>query len=140
MNINLHQKQAELRKFQDLIFVVLQEVIQDKNQQEVIFGDMHNENVSHPNYYNKNGRKECIVEMEEKYGAEMTAVFCLMNAYKYLYRAGEKDGNSEMQDNLKAKWYFDYANKLIKEYGGLFVNKMSIQDSDLYLDIREMLG
>ena len=98
------------------------------------------EYINHPPHYLKGDRKECIVEMEEKYGAEMTAVFCLMNAYKYLYRAGEKDGNSEMQDNLKAKWYFDYANKLIKKYGGLFVNKMSIQDSDLYLDIREMLG
>ena len=98
------------------------------------------EYINHPSHYLKGGRKECIVEMEEKYGAEMTAVFCLMNAYKYLYRAGEKDGNSEMQDNLKAKWYFDYANKLIKEYGGLFVNNMSIQYSDLYLDIREMLG
>ena len=119
---------------------MLQEVIQDKNQQEVIFGDMHNENVSHPNYYNKNGRKECIVEMEEKYGAEMTAVFCLMNAYKYIYRAGEKDGNSEMQDNLKAKWYFDYANKLISSYGTLFWNNDRIEDSELYLDIREMLG
>ena len=97
------------------------------------------EQVNHPSHYQKNGRKECIVEMEEKYGAEMTAVFCLMNAYKYIYRAGEKDVNSEMQDNLKAKWCFDYANKLIKEYGGLFVNTMSIQDSDLYLDIREML-
>ena len=97
------------------------------------------EYINHPSYYQKNGRKECIMEMEEKYGAEMTAVFCLMNAYKYLYRAGEKDGNSEMQDNLKAKWCFDYANKLINEYGGLFVNTMSIQDSDLYLDIREIL-
>ena len=98
------------------------------------------EYINHPSHYLKGGRKECIVEMEEKYGAEMTAVFCLMNAYKYLYRAGEKDGNSEMQDNLKAKWYFDYANKLIKEYGGLFVNKMPIQESELYEDIKEMLG
>ena len=98
------------------------------------------EQVNHPSHYLKGGRKECIVEMEEKYGAEMTAAFCLMNAYKYLYRAGEKDGNSEMQDNLKAKWYFDYANKLIKEYGGLFVNKMPIQESELYEDIKEMLG
>ena len=63
-----------------------------------------------------------------------------VNHPSHYHRAGEKDGNSEMQDNLKAKWYFDYANKLIKEYGGLFVNTMSIQDSDLYLDIREMLG
>ena len=98
------------------------------------------EYINHPSHYLKGDRKECIVEMEEKYGAEMTAIFCLTNAYKYLYRAGEKDGNPEIQDNLKAKWYFDYANKLIKEYGGLFVNKMSIQDSELYEDIKEMLG
>ena len=98
------------------------------------------EYINHPSHYLKGDRKECIVEMEEKYGAEMTAIFCLTNAYKYLYRAGEKDGNSAMQDNLKARWCFDYANKLIKEYGGLFVNKMPIQDSELYDDIKEMLG
>ena len=98
------------------------------------------EYINHPSHYLKGGRKECIVEMEEKYGAEMTAVFCLMNAYKYLYRAGEKDGNTAMQDNLKAKWYFDYANKLISSYGTLFWNNDRIEDSELYLDIREMLG
>lgn len=98
------------------------------------------EYINHPSHYLKGDRKECIVEMEEKYGAEMTAIFCLTNAYKYLYRAGEKDGNSAMQDNLKARWCFDYANKLIKEYGGLFMNKMPIQDSELYEDIKEMLG
>ena len=98
------------------------------------------EYINHPPHYLKGDRKECIVEMEEKYGAEMTAIFCLTNAYKYLYRAGEKDGNPEIQDNLKAKWYFDHANKLIKEYGGLFVNKMPIKDSELYEDIKEMLG
>ena len=27
------------------------------------------EMVSHPSHYNKAGRKECILEMEEKYGA-----------------------------------------------------------------------
>ena len=98
------------------------------------------EYIDHPSHYTKGGRKECIVEMEEKYGAEMTAIFCLTNAYKYLYRAGEKDGNPEIQDNLKAKWYFDYANKLISSYGTLFWNNDRIEDSELYLDIREMLG
>ena len=98
------------------------------------------EQVNHPSHYQKNGRKECIVEMEEKYGAEMTVVFCLMNAYKYLYRAGEKDGNTAMQDNLKAKWYFDYANKLISSYGTLFWNNERIEESELYLDIMEMKG
>ena len=98
------------------------------------------EMVSHPSHYNKAGRKECIVEMEEKYGAEVTAVFCLTNAYKYLYRAGDKFGNSARQDVAKAQWYFDYTNKLIAKYGELNFNGVRIEDTDLYLDIKEMPG
>ena len=64
--------------------------------------------VNHPSHYNLPDRKECIVEMEEKYGAYVTAIFCLMNSYKYLYRAGTKDGNTKEQDYEKAKWYFDW--------------------------------
>lgn len=98
------------------------------------------EMVSHPSHYNKDGRKECIVEMEEKYGAEVTAVFCLTNAYKYLYRAGDKADNPMEQDRNKAKFYFDYTNKLIAKYGILAFNGIRIENTDLYLDIREMLG
>ena len=97
------------------------------------------EMVSHPSHYNKDGRKECIVEMEEKYGAEATAVFCLTNAYKYLYRAGDKIDNPMEQDRNKAKFYFDYTNKLISKYGILAFNGIRIENTDLYLDIREML-
>ena len=96
-------------------------------------------NVNHPSHYNIPGKKECIVEMEEKYGAEITAVFCLTNADKYLYRAGNKAGNSESQDLSKAKWYFDYTNKLIEKYEILLFNGVRIEDTDLYLDIKEML-
>lgn len=98
------------------------------------------EMVSHPSHYNKSGRKECIVEMEEKYGAEATAVFCLTSAYKYLYRAGDKIDNPAEQDFSKAKFYFDYTNKLISKYCILAFNGIRIEDTDLYLDIREMLG
>ena len=97
------------------------------------------EMVSHPSHYNKAGRKECIVEMEELYGAEVTAVFCLTSAYKYLYRAGDKIYNPMEQDKNKTKWYFDYINKLIAKYGILAFNGIRIEDSDLYLDIKEML-
>ena len=93
--------------------------------------------VEHPSHYNKAGRKECIVEMEEKYGAEYTAIFCLTNAYKYLYRAGSKADNSFEQDRNKAQWYFDYTNKLIDKYGILAFNGIRIEDTDLYLDIKE---
>lgn len=94
------------------------------------------EMVSHPSHYNKAGRKECIVEMEEKYGAAAVVGFCLMNAYKYLYRAGDKVDNSYEQDRRKAEWYFDYANKLLEKTDKEDCFK---ENSDLYLDIKEML-
>lgn len=97
------------------------------------------EMVSHPSHYNKAGRKECIVEMEEKYGPEYTAVFCLMSSVKYDYRAGDKEDNPTEQDRNKAKWCFDYTNKLIAKYGILVINGVRIEDTDLYLDIKEML-
>lgn len=97
------------------------------------------EQVNHPSHYCKAGRKECIVEMEEKYGIPATVGFCLMNAYKYLYRAGDKADNSYEQDRNKAQWYFDYTNKLIAKYGILAFNGIRIEDSDLYLDIKDNL-
>ena len=66
--------------------------------------------VEHPSHYNKAGRKECIVEMEEKYGAETTAIFCLTNAYKYGYRAGDKPDNPMEEDINKAKFYLEHTN------------------------------
>ncbi len=92
--------------------------------------------VNHPSHYNKAGRKECIVEMEEKYGSENTVIFCLTNAYKYLYRSGDKDGNPKQQDLQKATWYFDYANRLLKKHKGLW----NVRYMRLYKDIMEMLN
>ena len=69
--------------------------------------------VNHPSHYSKEGRKECIEEMLELYGEHITAIFCLTNSYKYIYRAGEKDGNSEKQDMQKARWYYEYAKRII---------------------------
>ena len=94
------------------------------------------EQVNHPSHYNKAGRKECIVEMEDKYGIPATVGFCLMNAYKYLYRAGDKVDNSYEQDRKKAEWYFGYANKLLAKTDRDDCFK---ENSDLYLDIKEML-
>lgn len=97
------------------------------------------EQVNHPSHYNKPGRKECIVEMEEKYGPEYTAIFCLTSAYKYLYREGDKDGNPMEQDRNKAKWYFSYANWLNDKYRRLYINGVSLVNTPLYLDIKETL-
>ena len=95
-------------------------------------------NVNHPTHYNLPGRKECIVEMEELFGLEATATFCLMNAYKYLYRAGNKVHNSKEQDVDKAMWYFEW----VKNRG----SELNTDDTanfdnlfDLYKTVRRLL-
>lgn len=70
------------------------------------------EQVNHPAHYNAPGRKECIEEMIDIWGVEAAILWCEMTAYKYEYRAGTKDGNSEEQDLAKRKWYLDKANEL----------------------------
>lgn len=67
------------------------------------------EKISHPVHYNIPGRKECIVEMEEKFGIEKVKAFCELNAYKYEYRHTLKGGQSDLK---KAQWYTDYLKKL----------------------------
>lgn len=67
------------------------------------------EKVNHPKHYNQPGKKECIDEMVEKFGLDATLNFCWLNCYKYLYRAGEKEGNSAEQDIAKAAWYLNWA-------------------------------
>lgn len=63
------------------------------------------EMVHHPDHYNRPGQKECIVEMEEKFGPRAVMYFCLLSRYKYLYRCGLKDGIT--QELSKANWYRD---------------------------------
>ena len=60
------------------------------------------DNVNSPAHYTQEGRKECIHEMLEKFGAEAVMDFCKLNAYKYEYRADFKNGD---EDRYKAAWY-----------------------------------
>lgn len=70
------------------------------------------EAVNHPSHYNIEGRKECIDEMIDIWGAENTALWCEMTAYKYQYRKGEKDGNPINQELVKIQWYLSKAAEL----------------------------
>lgn len=73
------------------------------------------EMVNHPDHY-KQGGKECIEVMIEEFGEDAVIAFCKLNAFKYRWRAGKKDGNSLEQDLAKAKWYENYYEKLLTEY------------------------
>lgn len=77
-------------------------------------------NVDHPAHYNVKGKKECIDEMVDDFGLEMAISFCLTNAYKYLYRAGEKQNNPKEQDIAKAKWYYEWVKKKYSDIPSLF--------------------
>ena len=65
------------------------------------------ESVNHPAHY-YNGLYECIDLMREIYGDEMVRSFCILNAYKYRFRAGKKQGAAAKDDIAKAEWYEQY--------------------------------
>ena len=59
--------------------------------------------VNHPSHYNQGGI-ECIDAMVAAFGKEATAIFCKLNAFKYVWRADHKNG---IQDIEKTMWYLD---------------------------------
>lgn len=68
------------------------------------------EKVNHPDHYNREDAMECIDEMMLIFGKEATMHFCLLNAWKYRYRAAGKNGEEDLR---KSDWY-------IKKYKELF--------------------
>lgn len=67
------------------------------------------EMVNAPAHYNGT---ECIENMEKIFGTGAVKHFCVLNAYKYLYRAGKKPGEDRKTDIEKANWYLEYAAKI----------------------------
>lgn len=74
------------------------------------FGGDKKEEINHPDRY-KSGKFECIDVMLDVFGADAVKHFCILNAFKYLWRAEKKNG---VEDIKKAVWYL---NKFI-ELGG----------------------
>lgn len=75
----------------------------------VINMSMNKDLVYHPAHYNSEDRPECWTMMENIFGIESTGIFDILNAYKYYYRAGEKDGNPKDQDLEKLINYLNHA-------------------------------
>lgn len=76
----------------------------------------------HQKYYTKGKHKECIQEMQDLTDVYTVCDFCLMNMYKYAYRAGLKTKNKE-SDLDKIAWYKEYAVKCINNMKNPFVRK-----------------
>ena len=63
--------------------------------------------VNHPKHYEDGCSIECIHMMWSFIGVKGTILFCLGNAYKYLWR--HKLKGKPKEDLAKAKWYIDTA-------------------------------
>ena len=87
--------------------------------------------VNHPDHYNTESF-ECIEVMEEVFGKEAVKNFCKLNAFKYLWRADEKDG---MDDIHKAQWYLEHMRSLDAEDE----SDEDVQESDESEDVSEHL-
>ena len=65
--------------------------------------------VCHPRHYEGYCSIECIDNMRLIFGNQRVTDYCIVNAYKYLWRYKYKNG---LEDLKKAKWYLDEADVL----------------------------
>lgn len=68
--------------------------------------------ISKPNYYN--GDVEIGDVMIQQYGETHFAVYCIMNAFKYIFRCLKKH-DSPLDDLKKAQWYINKAIELYEK-------------------------
>lgn len=59
------------------------------------------DNINHPQHYVSQSIVIEPIDLYEK------LPFCLGNALKYVFRAGRKEGSSELEDLKKAYWYLE---------------------------------
>ena len=67
--------------------------------------------INHPDRY-AGGKFECIEVMADVFGKDAVKHFCLLNAFKYIWRQEKKGG---VEDIKKAMFYMDYYIKLTEE-------------------------
>ena len=77
----------------------------------LVFGGDKKEEINHPDRY-ASGKFECIDVMIDVFGTDAVKHFCILNVFKYLWRAEKKNG---VEDIKKAVWYL---NKYIELEGG----------------------
>lgn len=71
------------------------------------------DNVNKPKHYNREGGMQCIEEMELIFGREAVKTFCKLNAWKYRYRAADKNGEEDLR---KSDWYLNKYKELVENH------------------------
>lgn len=68
-----------------------------------------------PDHYKSSTSLECIEAMEVIFGSEAVINFCLCNAWKYIWRWKNKNGEEDLD---KADWYVNKALALLSTIKG----------------------
>lgn len=66
--------------------------------------------MNHPAHYEGQTSMECIEAMQIAFGKKAVIDFCMCNAFKYLWRHKNKNGEEDLR---KAQWYLSRADELI---------------------------
>lgn len=77
------------------------------------------EEINHPDRY-AGGKYECIEVMIDVFGVEFVKNFCVLNAFKYLWRHKQKGGTEDIK---KAVWYLNEYIKLDETVPSVMVNR-----------------
>lgn len=106
----LDKKIESIIAWADKTITYLEHPIHDESvitDNEFISRDEQEEyNFVQPDHYKK-GDKEVWEIMIDMFGQEKFDSFCLLNAFKYISRAGDKPGDDFKQDINKAIWYLN---------------------------------
>lgn len=70
------------------------------------------DNVNHPKHYANSCSIECIDVMQATFGIKDLSKYCVINAYKYLWRYKNKNGKEDLN---KAEWYLNKFDELLEE-------------------------
>ena len=92
-------------KIDDAVKFWMQSKQNENPEKTITFTD--EDMVNNPSHYQSlesNLNIDCITAMQAAFGKYETAVFCKLNAFKYIWRATSKGGN---QDIDKALWYLE---------------------------------
>lgn len=84
---------------------------------------MSKDNIN-PDHYKNSTSLECIEAMEMMFGEEAITNFCMCNAYKYIWRHKNKNGQEDLK---KASWYINRAMEILKYYDGEYENNERVQ-------------
>lgn len=77
--------------------------------------------VNHPEHYETGSGFECIDVMIETQGEASVIEYCVINAFKYIYRHKRKNGEEDIR---KACWYLNKAVELLNKKEFYETNKL----------------